>query len=153
MREFFRGWRRKIGVIMLVLACVLVAGWVRSKSVFDQVDIVAVDSHFVAQSLKGHFCMVRVVWGHKLTPRASFNSIKPPDGEFQPWSGDDWSLIWRYKLAGIDVLKAKHDIREGAVQHKFIISYWSIVIPLTVLSAWLLLSKPRAKPPATPTSQ
>lgn len=30
MREFFRGWRRKVGCVTLVMACVLTTGWVRS---------------------------------------------------------------------------------------------------------------------------
>ena len=30
MGEFFSGWRRKIGVVTLVTACVLMAGWIRS---------------------------------------------------------------------------------------------------------------------------
>jgi len=30
MGEFFKGWRRKLGVVALALACVLSAGWARS---------------------------------------------------------------------------------------------------------------------------
>lgn len=30
MREFFRSWRRKTGVLALVIACFLMAGWIRS---------------------------------------------------------------------------------------------------------------------------
>ena len=33
MREFFKPWRRKIGVVTLVMACVLMAGWVRSEMI------------------------------------------------------------------------------------------------------------------------
>ena len=32
MREFFKGWRRKAGVVTLVTACVVAAGWVQSLS-------------------------------------------------------------------------------------------------------------------------
>src|SRR4051812_18429979 len=32
MQEFFRGWRRKLGVVTLVIACILAAGWGRSLS-------------------------------------------------------------------------------------------------------------------------
>ena len=31
MGEFFRGWKRKTGMLTLVLACVFMAGWVRSS--------------------------------------------------------------------------------------------------------------------------
>ena len=48
MREFFRGWRRKIGVVTLATACLLAFGWVRSLVIVDQV-AVAIDAsgHFV----------------------------------------------------------------------------------------------------------
>jgi hypothetical protein len=30
MHEFFRGWRRKTGCVILVVACFLMIGWIRS---------------------------------------------------------------------------------------------------------------------------
>lgn len=39
MMEFFRGWRRKVGVCTLVVACLATAGWVRSLSVRDEFTI------------------------------------------------------------------------------------------------------------------
>ena len=33
MGEFFHGWRRKVGIVTLVIACVFMAGWVRSATV------------------------------------------------------------------------------------------------------------------------
>jgi len=38
MKEFFQGWRRKIGVVTLVMALVFMAGWVRSLVVEDELD-------------------------------------------------------------------------------------------------------------------
>lgn len=35
MREFFRGWERKLGALTLMLACVFTAGWVRSLAMTD----------------------------------------------------------------------------------------------------------------------
>jgi hypothetical protein len=35
MGEFFKGWRRRVGVVTLVMACVFMAGWVRSQSFGD----------------------------------------------------------------------------------------------------------------------
>ena len=37
MREFFRGWRRKVGCITLVMACAFVGGGIRSGVVFDRI--------------------------------------------------------------------------------------------------------------------
>lgn len=83
MRDFFRGWRWKLGIVTLVMACVFAVGWVRSLSDPD----VLIDG---VGSTKG------------------FVSMTSFDGDF------------------------------GIV---FFIPYWSIVLPLTLLSACLLLSK------------
>jgi|GEM_PF-5575510 len=36
MPEFFPGWKRKVGVITLLVACFSVGAWVRSESAADQ---------------------------------------------------------------------------------------------------------------------
>jgi len=36
MAEFFKGWRRKVGCVTLVMACVFTAGWFRSLSHEDE---------------------------------------------------------------------------------------------------------------------
>ncbi len=41
MREFFRGSKRKVGCVTLVLACLSTLGWVRSQSATDVVAFVA----------------------------------------------------------------------------------------------------------------
>ena len=38
MGNFFRGWRRKLGVVTLLLACVAMGGWVRSLVIKDRID-------------------------------------------------------------------------------------------------------------------
>jgi len=35
--EFFKGWRRKLGSMMLVLACLFMGGWMRSRNTNDYV--------------------------------------------------------------------------------------------------------------------
>ena len=37
MRELFRGWRRKVGLATLVMACLLMGAWARSYAVRDQI--------------------------------------------------------------------------------------------------------------------
>ena len=39
MGEFFKPWRRKLGIVTLVLACVFMGGWVRSYSAHDALNI------------------------------------------------------------------------------------------------------------------
>ena len=35
MREFFKGWRRKVGLAALVMACVVMGAWMRSQFTSD----------------------------------------------------------------------------------------------------------------------
>ena len=35
MRDFYRGWRRKVGIVTLVMACVFMGVWVRSLVYLD----------------------------------------------------------------------------------------------------------------------
>lgn len=38
MREFFQGWRRKAGLLTLLVACLFMTGWVRSLVVQDRIE-------------------------------------------------------------------------------------------------------------------
>src|SRR5882757_6755381 len=57
MGEFFRGWRRKIGVVTLVMASVLTVGWTRSLTLHDCVDWNGTPWRYLAESCFGrlHF--------------------------------------------------------------------------------------------------
>src|SRR5579863_8368559 len=39
MREFFRGWKRKFGLVTLTIACLSGCGWIRSLSTDDSYSI------------------------------------------------------------------------------------------------------------------
>lgn len=106
MREFFQGWKRKIGVVTLLMACVLLAGWIRSQSIRDEfllTDYGCGSRHFLC-SHRGEIQDIE------------YNSL----------------------------------LREEQTSHRC--SYALPTIPLTLLSAWLLLSRPR-KPAAIPSDE
>jgi len=99
---YFKPWRRKIGMITLVLACLSAAGWARSISVEDVFS-------FGGRQLRSH-------------------------------SG----LIEEFVDTSIDLTDFFGQIRTTRVRVTYWrVPYWSIVVPLTLLSAYLLLSKPR----------
>ena len=50
MGDFFKPWRRKIGVVTLLMACVFAAGWVKSFSTVDSFD----SSLFPKETLRSH---------------------------------------------------------------------------------------------------
>lgn len=125
MMGYFKLRRRKVGVITLVVACVFVAGWVRSNLADDRISFDAFERTISIVSASGGIaCESR-----------KFSDIWDA---LQSRRGSTWDR-------GVKVASPP-------INRPQIIPYWSIVIPLTLLSAWLLLSKPRAKPttPANP---
>jgi hypothetical protein len=52
----------------------------------------------------------------------------------------DLHFEWRWKYLGFDSGQLRHNKLSATF---WIIPYWSIVVPLTALSAWLLVIKPR----------
>jgi hypothetical protein len=144
MGDFFKLWRRKIGVLILGLACLLVMGWVRSFSLTDlaQVEISSQSCVFLESSAQ------TIGVGME---RA--NERNPPI----------WSIAPAWETTPSSGIKPLNDIqhfRWNAQWHDFGIGgnydnypnnlllelqapYWSTVIPLTLLSAYLLFSKPR----------
>lgn len=115
---YFNPLRRKIGVVTLAVACVFTVGWVRSGLVEDRISFEAFERRISIVSASGSI------------------ECKAP-------KIDD---IW-------EALKSRRGSTWGrdkgpsyAIETPRIIPYWSIVVPLTPLSAWLLLSKPKIKP-------
>ena len=144
MREFFKPLRRKIGVVTLVIACVLVLGWVRSFSLTDfvQVEFSSQSCVFVESSAQ------TICAGMERTNPSAIWHIFPA-WQTTPSSGikplDDintfkWYAKWHdFGIGGSYLNYPGHLLLELQAP------YWPIVIPLTLLSAYLLLSKPRAK--------
>lgn len=150
MQEFFRGWKRKFGVVTLMMTCVFAVAWVRSLCLQDMLQFssgkatmeyfASVDNSLIWQRM--HIVDPKVasmtmfhVWKDKymsldahLERRAaqtSWYGLGFGVGQPPPQLQSDWGLRCRY----------------------CIIPYWSLVIPLIWLSAWLLLSKPRVNKP------
>ena len=94
MGEFFNGWRRKVGVVTLIIACLFTAFWLATlETEFPILD-------FDLGTDEGNLTIRVQLW------------FDPPM--------IDIDYCWK-------------------------IPYWSIVLPLTLLSALLLLSRPRPK--------
>jgi hypothetical protein len=130
MKEFFKPWRRKIGVVTLVVACVLMVWWVRSVSISDQANFHIDNADLFIVSFDGTFRL----FVHIDEFKDADYGVKPGELPFVDWrpivvdpSKKLETFVWR---------------SEWKWQSR-VIPFWSIVIPLTILSAWLLLSKPR----------
>lgn len=137
MREFFRGWRRKTGVLTLVMACVFAAGWIRSLSFRDEITSCRIPDIYSIASNRG-----RLVWKvvHSPTPYYGPSvdySVGKDISAFEPFSQFEYNWIRRF--VGFEV--AEHTNGERFKINRYSLPYWSIVLPLILLSAFLLLSK------------
>ena len=156
MREFFRGWKRKLGVVTLVMACVLTAGWVRSQSLVDDY---CTGNGTLPDRFRIRSCSDRITvisehnksnwnrpggWGYRrLEVKDLVNS--PTGYEFEierhVFEYDAHLRFWGFEYGFL-----REAIQPSTRQFRATfctIPYFSIVLPLTLLSAWLLLLKPR----------
>jgi hypothetical protein len=124
MGEYFRPWQRKIGVLVLMVACLFAAGWVRGLRTRHLID--------TGRYIPGSRGIVIDSKDHSLTIMSRSGDVicLMPDGQLQ-------TIV----IASNQTVALERIIK---------IHYWIIVVPLTLLSAWLLLSKPRAGKHASP---
>ena len=149
MAEFFRGWKRKVGMLTLLLACVFMAGWLRSPIVSDVLNIPTGKHSFIGLASSGG----SLGWArcHFRNPAKSNMSAHPF------WEKDKYThslinltlfdidgLKWRWRCFGFGFYEGSIDDGDnGYWMNCLQIPYWSIVVSLTLLSSHLLLSKPR----------
>lgn len=118
MRDFFRIGRQKAGIVLLVMAIGLVGMWARSLNTVDACTfVIAYRQQFVFST---HGRIVWLTWSPEMPQLPTlWNSydIDTDDDDSTPDEAD-WSI-----------------------------SHWGLAVPLTLLSAYLLLWKPR---PLTP---
>ena len=155
MGEFFRGWKRKVGVVTLILACAFAGLWVRSLYYQDQIRLPEFDREregYMA-SLDGSFRWSR---NGRMAPNNPMlgNSVTPL-WTSRPINKNLWSSIVPNDGPGVVGFRplgfSFGTFGAGNDPITFCCcSYSILVLPLTLLSAWLLLSKPRPAKQAAP---
>jgi hypothetical protein len=145
MREFFRGWRRKAGCITLAIACVLLAGWMRSLIVIDIYSTAGKTPESLVSGL--HI----IAWWSNDFGRDTDYGIRAPGG-WTTISSTHWKkglhphdldrIQWHWRFLGFGY---GDDIRPDYMMTYRYIPYWSLVIPLALLSAYLILWQPRKR--------
>jgi hypothetical protein len=149
MREFFRGWRRKAGLVTLVMACLVNVAWMRSQFGRDAYAIRRGNDYQVIATSR-----VGVLWNHKVVPEntqviydpgweySTYSENEPPDFRLHI---DVYQVDWRWRLCGFDF----GEYRTKGINRYWVIPYWSISLPFTLLSAYLILWKPRKRTAAS----
>lgn len=153
MGEYFRGWKRKLGAVTLLLACAFIVVWI---SLLDG----SIRHQYLWQTSETSACRILVGKTQIMFDSASaslplfvfagFNSNQlyavrlDQHGQALNYPAQtDSEMNWSLRLAGFATGECSQDKRFEFHYKTWRVPYWSIILPLTALSAWLLLSKRR----------
>lgn len=150
MFDSLRKWRRIVGGLVLILACITAVGWVRGFLILDMVDLGSREGYLRIQSSCCGLMLFRNLGDPTRKYGDSFEwhshrlgAADGPQNSVAFYLGEDWQreLLWHRSWAGFHTGKCiwRSDLR---VMTMTVIPYWSIVGPLVLLSGWLLLLKP-----------
>ena len=154
MFDYFRGWKRKAGLVTLVMACAFAAGWVRSAFKSDTFCVPCGFNYYIqVTSSRRHLILATMT----AADREGKSPRLVPFWMPQSYDPDSWIVFQNVLENGAETSVFGSNEVFSVVRHEFGFNnwvvlyrmigfpYWSIVIPLTLLSAWLLLGKPRDK--------
>lgn len=160
MSEYFRGWRRKTGLVALLIACAMTSGWLRSRVKFDlfafeikrfSIQLISTDELLGFQAF----------WLTKPSTKSNLRFISGRDNSKTVHTGftsanfrgrfpqfpvvplpRTWDIQRELDVGRFRVVAAKaswNDIQFIELR----VPYWMIVLSLTLVSAGLLFSKRR----------
>ena len=135
---YLKPLRRKIGVVTLIVACVLMGGWLRSTLVKDHLTRDFGDGSTIHAVWYDGPCGAVARKGSSSSGRVQIRLLQSTVESIHGWAAEGAGWAW-YQL-GFGVIDERF---EGGHLKGWFAHYWSIAIPMTLLSAWLLLSKPR----------
>lgn len=127
MRDFFHGWRRKTGVVTLVMACLLMASWISSRQTASWTMLCP--DRFNAYFLQSYNQLL------------SGKHLHEPNGIIRSRRQG----IIAYRINEHGDYAALGDGQLGEHLPNWSIPHLAVVCPLTLLSAFLILWKPRKR--------
>lgn len=147
MGTFFKPWRRKVGTLTLLLACVTMAAWGRSRDTADTVRFPKTQLTSTVFSSGPSGLGLSTVRHPLVGQSVELHSAPADPREYGPIP-DNPNIIkssyWLFRF-----IATKPDASGLPLFSTLVIPHLSIVIPLTLLSAWLLLTNPKtAGPPS-----
>lgn len=147
MRDFFHGWRRKLGCVTLLMAAALMMAWMRSLLVEDLIletgpEMTYYTSHhgLLQWDQITHTAGRPVTWDK--TRRWEILALHNHDAVTRPIR--ESVLVWQRPGFGFSPAVAEYYDSSGIPcrREQRIIPYWSLIVPLTLLSAYLFLRGP-----------
>lgn len=166
MSSFFQHWQRKAGLVTLVVACALSSGWLRSRSHCDSIQVPVTTHSRLTFGSANHVAGFSYEtfddpqentfeWWSNPDPGSidealSMDGIAPSMTEDSSAESGSNGLSWRIRFASFLFGQSEY-LPDFKSQIGFAaVPYWSLTIPLTLLSAYLLLVPSRKQPPPNP---
>ncbi|MDB5345651.1 MAG: hypothetical protein JWP89_4028 [Schlesneria sp.] len=144
MHTFFHGRRRKAGIVTLVMACLVVGMWMRSLLVRDQISFWDRATLRQIASDDGTLRFGRVTWTdhdfEDVSPWPQFRISDRSSGHSNDEYWEDFEMAWRAGAGGFDFGRGFYADQQ---RERWVVPYWSLVTPLTLVSVYLILWKPR----------
>ena len=140
MGDFFHGWRRKTGIVTLLMACVFMAGWVATMNVLWLFEFPSGKHTFEQWAIfNGDVTrwMMNTESGPTQLMPLSFTRYWMEVRRNAPAEDSESGLIYHWQWYGFGVGHSVHADEDTFWNIRF----RSIIIPLTLLSAYLLLTK------------
>lgn len=143
-------WRIKLGLVLLLVACVSMGGWLRSRACFDMfaIHLHNGDLHrFVSCGGRLSYRLmsnedsenVRSWLG--LIPKSTLRNTSYLDGtENLEWDYRNSTFEWRFARWGFDCGRSNSNQVDMTF---FVFPYWSIAMPMTLAAAGILLGGAR----------
>jgi hypothetical protein len=133
--EFFRGWRRKVGCVTLLMTLGFMAGWVRSLITMDELTVPGIRATHYLNSTDGTLGWWMRINDPNLGP--SFQTRRSNSSE---WASvlEQIDIHWTFKWCGFGCGESHRNQLQI-----WMMPYWSIVMPVTALSAYLLFVNSR----------
>jgi hypothetical protein len=131
MQTFFHGWRRKMGVVTLVMACLATGLWVRTLFFADQICFAIGDrKHYINSGQSG------LTW---------LSVDRSPVLEwYTVLSEEDFEQLHLNRPLAESLNEGFAILTDRGINPvcRYLL-YWWLVLPLTLLSAYLILWKPQ----------
>lgn len=150
MSGYLKTWRRKLGALTLTLASALLVGWMRSRSVVDVIRYANGHSICAVASMNNgiglSYSLIESQGaGFSFNAGASLKGVAP----LYPFDGNQFQSMGihatKYECCGFLALEthAATQNTSGNHSHIWFVHYFVPTGALTLLSAWLLLSRPK----------
>lgn len=163
MREFFKGWRRKIGLLALFTACLFMVMWVRSLFVLDRFYFPQPDRVILSLDGACRWLSFTPIDSDVTGWPKQLRWVPSPLADKHRHSYDIYNLNamkihWRWRWGGFDFSAVSESFETAPIPPSTPprryeirqIPYWSLIVPFTCVSAYLILWKPRKRAKESP---